>query len=40
MDVIQAIKERRSINFFEINKETSDDKLKELLEVAKSLMIK
>ena len=34
MDVIQAIKERRSINFFETGKEISDDKLKELLEIA------
>lgn len=28
MDVIQAIKERRSINFFETGKEIPDDKLK------------
>ncbi|GAB4409340.1 MAG: nitroreductase family protein [Thermodesulfovibrionales bacterium] len=34
MDVIQAIKERRSINFFETEKEISDSKLKELLEIA------
>ncbi len=34
MDVIQTIKERRSINFFDINKEVSDDKLQELFEVA------
>jgi nitroreductase len=34
MDVIQAIKERRSINFFETGKEIPDDKLKELLETA------
>jgi len=34
MDVIQAIKERRSINFFETGKTIADDKLKELLEVA------
>ncbi|BCB96998.1 nitroreductase [Dissulfurispira thermophila] len=34
MDVIQAIKERRSINFFEIGKDISDDKLKELFEIA------
>lgn len=34
MDVIQAIKERRSINFFETGKESPDDKLKELLEIA------
>ncbi len=34
MDVIQAIKERRSINFFEIGRELSDDKIRELLEIA------
>jgi nitroreductase len=34
MDVIQAIKERRSINFFEPGKEISDGKLNELLEIA------
>jgi len=34
MDVIQAIKERRSINFFEIGKVISDDKLRELIEIA------
>lgn len=34
MDVIQAIKERRSINFFETGKEIPTDKLKELLEIA------
>jgi nitroreductase len=34
MDVIQAIKERRSINFFETGKEIPNDKLKELLEIA------
>lgn len=34
MDVIQAIKERRSINFFETGKEIPDDKMKELLETA------
>lgn len=34
MDVIQAIKERRSINFFETGKTIADDKLKELLETA------
>lgn len=34
MDVIQAIKERRSINFFEIGKAIPDDKIKELLEIA------
>jgi putative NAD(P)H nitroreductase len=34
MDVIQAIKERRSINFFETGKSISDDKLRELIEIA------
>ncbi len=34
MDVIQAIKERRSINFFEPGREIPDNKLKELIEVA------
>ena len=34
MDVIQAIRERRSINFFEAGKEISDDKLMELLKIA------
>ena len=34
MDVIQAIKERRSINFFDTEKTLSEDKLKELIEVA------
>jgi len=34
MDVIQAIKERRSINFFEAGKEISDHELLELLEIA------
>lgn len=34
MDVIQAIKERRSINFFEPGKAISDDQLKELIEIA------
>lgn len=34
MDVIQTIKDRRSINFFEPGKEIPDDKLKELLEIA------
>jgi putative NAD(P)H nitroreductase len=34
MDVIQTIKERRSINFFEIGKVISDDKLRELIEIA------
>ena len=34
MDVIETIKERRSINFFEPGKEISDGKLNELLEIA------
>ncbi len=34
MDVVQAIKERRSINFFETGKEIPDGTLKELLELA------
>lgn len=34
MDVVQAIKERRSINFFETGREIPDGTLKELLEVA------
>jgi nitroreductase len=34
MDVIQAMRERRSINFFEFNKKISDDKLVELLKIA------
>ena len=34
MDVIQTIKERRSINFFETGKEIPEEKLKELLEIA------
>lgn len=34
MDVIHAIKERRSINFFEQEKEIPDDKLRELLEIS------
>lgn len=34
MDVIQAIKERRSINFFETGKDVSDDRLKELMKTA------
>jgi nitroreductase len=33
MDVIQAMRERRSINFFEAGKEISDDKLTELLKI-------
>lgn len=34
MDIIQAIKERRSINFFEPNRTVSDDKIRELLEIS------
>jgi nitroreductase len=34
MDVIQEIKERRSINFFEAGREIPDDKLVELLKIA------
>jgi nitroreductase len=34
MDIIQTIKERRSINFFETGKELSDSKIRELLEIA------
>lgn len=34
MDVIQTIKERRSINFFETGKSIPEDKLRELLEIA------
>lgn len=34
MDIVQAIRERRSINFFEPGKEISDGKLKELIELA------
>jgi putative NAD(P)H nitroreductase len=34
MDVIQAIHERRAINFFEVGREISDGKLMELLEIA------
>lgn len=34
MDVIQAIKERRSINFFDSSKTISEDKLRELLKIA------
>lgn len=34
MDIVQALKERRSINFFESGKEIPDEKLKELLEIA------
>jgi nitroreductase len=34
MDVIEAIRDRRSINFFEPGREVPDEKLNELLEVA------
>lgn len=34
MDAIQAIRERRSINFFEAGREIPDEKLRELLETA------
>lgn len=34
MDAIQAIKERRSINFFETGKSIPEDKIRELLEIA------
>jgi len=34
MELIQGMKERRSINFFETGRELSDDQLRELLEVA------
>jgi len=34
MDIMKAIQERRSINFFETNKKIPDDKIKELLEIA------
>ena len=34
MDVIQTIKERRSINFFETGQEIPDEKLKQLLELS------
>jgi len=34
MDVIQTIKERRSINFFETGKSISEDNIRELLELA------
>ncbi|MCI2426529.1 nitroreductase family protein [Candidatus Acetothermia bacterium] len=34
MDIIQAIKDRRSINFFETGKKIPDDKLKDLPEIA------
>jgi nitroreductase len=35
MDILQTIKERRSINFFEPGRELADEKIKELLELAK-----
>ena len=35
MDLLQGIKERRSINFFEPGKELPDEKIRELIEVAK-----
>ena len=34
MDIIQGIQERRSINFFEPDKEISDERLKELIDIA------
>ncbi len=34
MDILDAIRERRSINFFEPGKELSDEKIKDLLELA------
>lgn len=34
MDVLEAIKERRSINFFEPNIEIPDDKIREVIELA------
>ena len=34
MDVLEAIRERRSINFFESGRELPDEKIKELLELA------
>ena len=34
MDIMKAIEERRSINFFETNKKIPDDKIKELLEIS------
>jgi nitroreductase len=34
MDVLEAIRQRRSINFFEPGKEIPDEKLKELLDIA------
>jgi putative NAD(P)H nitroreductase len=34
MDVIQAIKERRAINFFEPDKSISDDVIKQIIEIA------
>jgi len=35
MDVIQTIQERRSINFFEPGRELPDDKIRELIDLAK-----
>lgn len=35
MDLLQAVKERRSINFFEPGRELSDEKIRELIEIAK-----
>jgi len=35
VDLLQGIKERRSINFFEPGKELPDEKIRELIEVAK-----
>jgi len=35
VDIIQAIKERRSINFFELGRDLPDEKIRELLELAK-----
>lgn len=34
MDLIQGLKERRSINFFEPGKDVPESKLKELIEIA------
>jgi nitroreductase len=34
MEVIQTIKERRSITFFQSGQNLSDEKLRELLEIA------
>ncbi|PIS48006.1 MAG: nitroreductase family protein [Elusimicrobia bacterium CG08_land_8_20_14_0_20_51_18] len=35
MDIIEGIKERRSINYFDRDREVSDDKIKELLELSR-----